>query len=98
MKSFRVIFTERSSEDLLEIYVTIGARDERAAEKTLRRIEQRVAGLNSLAQRGMSRPELGDGIRILLEEPYLIVYRVSDREVEILRVVHGAMDLAELFN
>lgn len=42
-------------------------------------------------------PEWGDGVRIAVHGYYLIVYRVRDEGVQILRIVHGARDLDALF-
>ena len=40
---------------------------------------------------------MGDGLRSLPVENYLIFYRVRDDTVEVLRVIHGARDLGAIF-
>ena len=46
---------------------------------------------------GPPRPQWGEGIRIAIHGKYVIVYRVRDETVQVLRVVHGARDLDALF-
>jgi plasmid stabilization system protein ParE len=44
-----------------------------------------------------SRPPIAPEVRALIEGDHLILYRVDRRDVEIVRVVHGARRLTELF-
>lgn len=46
---------------------------------------------------GPPRPQWGEGIRIAVHGKYLIVYRVRDEAMQVLRIVHGARDLDTLF-
>jgi len=39
---------------------------------------------------------LGTGLRVTFLSPYAIYYRVTDRELFIVRVLHGARDAAAL--
>lgn len=45
---------------------------------------------------GTPREVLGSGLRVTFLSPYAIYYRVSDRELFIVRVLHGARDAAAL--
>ncbi|WP_353736682.1 type II toxin-antitoxin system RelE/ParE family toxin [Leptolyngbya sp. UWPOB_LEPTO1] len=47
---------------------------------------------------GKPRKEWGENYQSLIQDNYLIVYRVTDEVVEILRVVSGYRDLDTLFN
>ncbi len=42
---------------------------------------------------GPARPDLAADLRYFVVGAYLILYRESDDSVEIVRVVHGAMNL-----
>jgi toxin ParE1/3/4 len=46
---------------------------------------------------GVARPDIAADARCLPYQDYLILYRVSARGIEIVRVVHGAQRLQELF-
>ena len=45
---------------------------------------------------GASREQLGRGLRVLFHRTYAIYYLVSATEVAIVRVLHGARDVAVL--
>lgn len=95
---YSVVFTPRAREDISYIWLSVAEHNVRAADKLLDAIESRAISLSQLPLRGALRPEIGEGLRMQIESSYLIFYRVSASEVEILRVVHGVMDLTELFN
>jgi len=40
------------------------------------------------------RPALGPGLRAAIRRPYLIVFRIQRGEVQVLRILHGARDVA----
>lgn len=42
---------------------------------------------------GTLRPELGEGVRMLLHGRYLIFYREVDKSLRIERIMHGARDV-----
>jgi toxin ParE1/3/4 len=42
---------------------------------------------------GTSRPELGDGVRMLPHGRYLIFYREANEGIRIERIMHGARDI-----
>ncbi len=41
---------------------------------------------------GTAREQLGSGLRVTFQHPYAIYYQVSDCELIIVRVFHGARD------
>ncbi len=62
------------------------------------RIEKRALSLATFAERGarLAIPNI-NGLRFVLEHPYLVIYRASPSSVEIVAVLHGARDIeAEL--
>lgn len=44
----------------------------------------------------MARPEIGEGARSLVIERWLVLYRLVDGGVQIVRIVDGARDLDRL--
>jgi toxin ParE1/3/4 len=42
---------------------------------------------------GPARPDIAGDARILVERPYLILYRLVPEGVQIVRVLHGARDI-----
>ena len=96
-------WTRQAREDLLDIYVLIGIEQPAAAERYFIRIEAKVLLLAEHPKLGMNRPEMRSNLRVLVEEPYLIFYRIEPdqddlpvRLVEIVRVVDGRRQLTSL--
>jgi len=99
-----VVWSPQSREDLLDIYVTIGLENPKAAERYYDRIEARAAMLAEQPRMGIRRSDIRVAVRMLVEAPYLILYEVTpDTDagpvdtIEIVRVVDGRRDLYGLF-
>lgn len=83
-------WTERSRRHLIAIHEFIGRDDPRAARAVLGRIREAAQRLTDAPL--MGRPGRVDGTRelVILRTPYLIAYRVTETQVEVLAVLHGA--------
>ena len=99
-----VIWSPQAREDLIDIYLTIGLESPKAAERYFDRIELKAAVLADQPRIGMRRPEIRSSARMLVEQPYVILYEtIPDTDdgpidhVEIVRVVDGRRDLLSLF-
>jgi toxin ParE1/3/4 len=99
--SLPVSWTQVAREDLLQIYVLIGLEQPAAAERYFDRIENKAWLLSQQPRLGVRRPHIRPGFRMLVENPYVILYRtIPDADdgplsgVQIVRVVDGRQDLA----
>ncbi|MBI5129108.1 MAG: type II toxin-antitoxin system RelE/ParE family toxin [Rhodopseudomonas palustris] len=100
----RLTWTKAARDDLLDIYEAI-ARDQQAtAERIFDRIEAKVALLGTQPRMGVRRRDIRPALRMLVEAPYLILYRTEPdtdegplQGVEIVRVVDGRRNLTALF-
>lgn len=97
-------WTKQAREDLLDIYVLIGLEQPVAAERYFDRIEAKTALLISQPRMGVRRPDIRPAMRMLVEAPYLIMYRTEpDTDegpialVEIVRIIDGRRELSHLF-
>jgi toxin ParE1/3/4 len=88
-----VRLSARAKRDLLDIWLDIGANNESAANRVYDRLQARIRILEKFPEAGMARPDINDDARVLTERPYLILYRVADVSVLIVRVLHGARDI-----
>ncbi len=93
----KVLRTRRGRQDLIDIWRHIGRDDPAAADRLLDRIDARCALLAEHPQLGPERADIRPGLRYLVVERYVILYRTVEGGVEIVRVVHGARDLPKLF-
>jgi len=71
--------------------------DEHTADKIFRAIVEKSQMLERHPFGGRPRDELRAGLRSLLSDPYVIFYRIHSDGAEIVRVLHGRMDLDEVF-
>ena len=99
--SFEVQLTDDAVRDLEEVCDYIRRyRSSAAAEHVLERIEQALGSLSEYPRRGGFPKELLDvGIREYREiffNPYRIVYRVTDRTVDVYLVADGRRDMQTL--
>ncbi|MGH6816843.1 MAG: type II toxin-antitoxin system RelE/ParE family toxin [Hyphomicrobiaceae bacterium] len=93
----RVKVTSRAETDLDEIGERIAERNPLRAITFVQELRQRCSRIADLPHAGSPRPQWGEGIRIVVYGKYLIVYRVRDDAVQVLRIVHGARNLDTLF-
>lgn len=93
----RVALLPRADRDLDDIYDWIAEDDPDAAARHVQRLTAAALSLRDFPMRGMARPEIGESARSLVVGRYLVLYRVEDGRVEIVRFVHGARDVGGLW-
>jgi toxin ParE1/3/4 len=91
-----IVVTHDANTDLFNLWLEIASHNPAAADKLLDKINRRIQLLAHMPQSGRPRPELCKGGRSIAFSKRLIVYRIHKDRVDILRIVHGAMDLNSL--
>ena len=84
-----IVWTQRARRNLDEIGAYIAQDDPAAAERTVRRILERISVLGVFPQSGRVGTVETTRELVVANTPYIIIYRVRER-VEILRIRHGA--------
>lgn len=82
--------SRRARTDLLQIWLEIAEHNPTAADHLFDRLEARVEILSRFVEAGVARPDIAKEARMLVEGPYLILYRIRSNDVQIVRVLHGA--------
>ena len=95
MSQLRV--SPRAREDLLEIWGYIADDSEANADGFIDRIYETMELLARQPGLGRHRDELAAGIQSFPVGRYIIFYRVAAGAVEIVRVLHGARDIENIF-
>ncbi|PTE09517.1 type II toxin-antitoxin system RelE/ParE family toxin [Mesorhizobium helmanticense] len=100
----KIVWSPAARTDLIDIYVTIGCENIRAADRYYDRIEARAMQLADQPRMGLRRPDIRRSARMLVEAPFVLLYETSPdtdegpvERVEIIRVVDGRRDLNRLF-
>ena len=84
-----IVWTQRARRNLDEIGAYIAQDDPAAAERTVRRILERISVLGFFPHSGRVGTVETTRELVVANTPYIIIYRVRER-VEILRIRHGA--------
>ncbi len=92
----RFVRTARAEEDLIEIWLSIAPDSEEAANALLDRFDEICECLATFPKLGPARPDLAPALRYMVVGRYLILYRIIQDGVEIVRVAHGARHLPDL--
>jgi addiction module RelE/StbE family toxin len=100
-KTLTVEFTATALQDLLAIRDYIARDKPAAARRWVEAIIRRAQSLHRFPVRHEVIPEatqLGVGYRHLIQGKYRVIYRVAERKVYVIRVIHGArlLDLESL--
>jgi len=93
----QIVRNATAKTDLIEIWNYIAAESPGAADRLLDEIDKQIIRLADFPEIGARRPEIASDARVLVSGRYLILYRFDGNMVEIIRVVHGARDLTDLF-
>jgi toxin ParE1/3/4 len=88
-----VVLTDNAKRDFREILRYTrrkwGEQQRDTYEARLVAVMERVASFPLL---GAARDDLGEGVRVQAAENHMIVYRLEDDKVEILRLLHQRME------
>lgn len=82
--------------DVDEIWSYVVLRNERAADRLVERIARSVERLARFPRSGSPRPDIHPDAYSVLVDPYLVLYRIGEDAVEIVRVVHSARNMAAI--
>jgi len=94
----RTRYSHAARSDLVDIWLHIAADDVTAADRQMDRLEAAIALLRDFPGLGHAREDAGPGVKLLLQDSYLVIYRhrEADALVVIERIVHGRRDLGGL--
>lgn len=92
------ILSEIADKDLEEIFdYTFDEFGFDQAEKYLLEIEEIFQNLIINPQIGKKRDEIKQGLYSFPKDNHIIFYRISDKHIRIVRVLHGSRDIPKYF-
>ena len=89
-----VRWSPEAADDLERIVIRIRQDNPQAARRVADTIYQRCADLRQFPNRGRHGRVAGTRELVLAPLPFIVVYRVKTEAVEIVRIYHGAQNLA----
>lgn len=92
----RIERTSRAMTDAVEIWAYIARDSDTAADQLLHQIDDRILDLSRMPESARATPELGEGVRRSSVGRYAIYYRPIADGIQVLRILHGARQPADL--
>ena len=92
-----IIKLARATDDLAEIWDYIAEDSEAQADLFIDTLDRKLQLLAEQPNLGRSRGELAENMRSFPIGRYVIFYIVMPSCIQVVRVLHGARDLASLF-
>jgi toxin ParE1/3/4 len=89
----KVTFSPAAETDLMDIAVFIAQDNPKRALTFVDELEGKCDALGGAPGIGTSRPELGEGVRMLPHGRYLIFYREASKGLRVERIIHGSRDI-----
>ena len=96
MSAYR--FSLQAHQDMDEIVEYISRDNPDAADQWLSLVHEKCSLLSKHPRIGRNRSDLRNGLRSFAIGNYVIFYTPARRSIEVVRVLHGARDLPELFS
>jgi toxin ParE1/3/4 len=98
-KGAELVVTKRAENDFRSIWRAIARHDERAADRLLLRLDEKLQLLRASPEMCVLRDDIRPGLRMMVEGNYLVLYEYRRREavIEIVAVVDGRRDVFGLF-
>ncbi len=94
----RVLRTSQAHLDLVEVALRMAEEDPLAADRWLDTIDEKCRLLAQMPELGRKRPDLAPDLRGFPVGNYSIFYRAVPDGIQVIRVLHGARDLPEMFD
>ena len=96
----RLVYSNEAMRDLVAIADYID--DLSGNIETGLRVTQRLRGYclklaGSPLMQGRSRPDLGEGLRSVPRESYVIVFKCTSARLDVVNIIHSARDIEAMF-
>lgn len=88
----RLRWTTPAAQDLYNIALHIQQDNPAAADKVAQTLYDGCDSLENFPRRGRKGRMEGTRELVFAGLPYIVVYRIQDQDLEILRIYHGAQD------
>lgn len=92
-----VVFRPAALVDLDRIWRFVAVRDEQAANRITDRLRRSVRRLETFPLSAPARPDLGHNVRKLSAYGHVVLYRVDEHRIEILRVIDARRNFVSVF-
>ena len=93
----RILRTARAEEDYREIWDFVARDDPTAADRLLRKFDEKLQLCVTNPGMGTLRERYAPGLRSIPVGNYVLFYRPAENGIELIRVLHGARNFNRIF-
>lgn len=97
MKKRKLVLADQVNDDLLEIWLYISLDSPKQADKFIDALYESCTQLINHPEAGRKRDELALNLFSILHKNYIIFYRITTDEIQIVRILNGYRDLNSIF-
>ncbi len=97
MKKFKIETKETAEQDLFDISDYIALDSEERSDFFVMQLWDKIYSLSEFPNMGISKDNIKNGLKVLYHGKYGIYYFIENNTISILRVLHGAKEVKELF-
>lgn len=100
MEKYNLIFSDLAYNDLEEIVLYISKDSKDNAIKFYNKLMENLTKLEEFPNLGLLMPDKKmseKGYRMIIVNNYIIFYKVYEKNIQILKVLHGSRDYPQLF-
>lgn len=90
-------FSFEAGRDLIDIWDHVALDNVDTADRLVAKIEDSCDRLCRFPNMGPHREDLRPGLRMLVANGYVVLYRPWEDRIQIVRIVHGRRDMDALF-
>jgi toxin ParE1/3/4 len=92
-----VVLTAEAEESRIDVWLRVALDSPQAADRLLSRIDEKCRLCATQPEMGTPRPDLGQSVRCLRVDHYVVIYRPTEDGIVVLLVLHGARDIPTVF-
>jgi toxin ParE1/3/4 len=93
----RLVLSPAARDDLLTIGLYIAEDNPTRAESFVAELEAKARQISEWPSRFPARDGISPGLRAAIHGAYLLLFRELDNEVRVVRILHGARNLPQIF-
>jgi toxin ParE1/3/4 len=95
MNNYRL--SRQAEQDLEDLWTYLAQKNEIASDIFLAKVLNKFPMLAQYPEMSQARKDLSADLRSFPVKPYMIFYRRTETEIEIIRVLHQSRDIESLF-
>ncbi len=95
---FKLILSPQAREDLFDIWFYIAEDSTINADRFIDKLTNKCQWLTEFPETGVLRDDLERNLQCFSVDRYLLFYKVTDKNLELVRVLHSSRNIQNVFH